>query len=110
MPGSTVAPVPVRWAGSAEVASRSQVSRQTVHTWLRRYADGGLDALADRSHRPVGCPHQMPAEIEAAVLEWRRTNPGWGPGRSGHEALKAGLVPVPSRSAIYHALLTARKR
>jgi Helix-turn-helix domain len=34
-----------------EVAERYGVSRQAVHGWLRRYA-GGLDALADRSHRP----------------------------------------------------------
>jgi transposase len=35
-----------------EVAERYGVSRQTVHGWLRRYANGGLDPLADRSHRP----------------------------------------------------------
>jgi transposase len=35
-----------------EVAQRYAVSRQTVHGWLRRYTTGGLDALADRSHRP----------------------------------------------------------
>jgi transposase len=35
-----------------EVAERYGVSRQTVHGWLRRYRTGGLDALADRSHRP----------------------------------------------------------
>ena len=36
-----------------EVAERYGVSRQAVHGWLRRYASGGLDALADRSHRPA---------------------------------------------------------
>jgi transposase-like protein len=35
-----------------EVADRYGVSRQTVHGWLRRYASGALDALADRSRRP----------------------------------------------------------
>jgi uncharacterized protein YjcR len=29
-----------------EVAERYGVSRQAVHGWLRRYAAGGLDALA----------------------------------------------------------------
>jgi transposase-like protein len=43
-----------------EVADRYRVSRQTVHGWLRRSAAGGLDTLADRSHRPDSCPHQMP--------------------------------------------------
>jgi transposase-like protein len=36
-----------------EVADRYGVSRQTVHGWLRRYAAGGLDALADRSTAPT---------------------------------------------------------
>jgi transposase-like protein len=40
-----------------EVAERYSVSRQAVHGWLRRYRTGGLEALADRSHRPRRCPH-----------------------------------------------------
>jgi transposase-like protein len=59
-----------------EVAERYGVSRQTVHGWLRRYGTGGLDALADRSHRPLSCPHQMPAEAEARLCELRRYHPG----------------------------------
>ena len=55
-----------------EVARRFGVSRQTVHAWLSRYEQGGLAALADRSHRPKGCAHQMPASVEAVVLEMRR--------------------------------------
>src|SRR4051812_41582830 len=35
-----------------EVAAKVGVSRQTLHSWLSRYAGGGLEALADRSHRP----------------------------------------------------------
>jgi hypothetical protein len=49
-----------------EVADRYGVSRQAVHSWLRRYRTGGLDALADRSHRPNTCPHQMPARSRPA--------------------------------------------
>jgi transposase-like protein len=51
-----------------EVAERYGVSRQTVHSWLGRYRTGGLEALADRSHRPHSCPHQMPAAVEAATI------------------------------------------
>ena len=65
------------------VAEKFGVSRQTVHAWLRRYEQGGLDGLADRSHRPDSCPHQMSAAVEAAVCELRRQHPYWGPARSG---------------------------
>jgi transposase-like protein len=56
-----------------EVAERYGVSRQAVHGWLRRYRTGGLDALADRSHRPDSCPHQMPAAVEAACASCAAT-------------------------------------
>jgi hypothetical protein len=41
--------------------------------------DRRLDALADRSHRPDSCPHQMPADLEARLCELRRRHPHWGP-------------------------------
>ena len=42
-----------------DVAARFGVSRKTVHGWLARYEAGGLEDLADRSHRPRSCPRQM---------------------------------------------------
>jgi len=54
-----------------EVAARHEMSRQSVHAWLARYWEGGLGALADRPRRPDTCPHQVSAEIEAAVCEMR---------------------------------------
>ena len=56
-----------------EVADRYGVSRQAVHGWLRRYRTGGLEALADRSHRPLRCPHQMTPEIELACASCAAT-------------------------------------
>ena len=87
-----------------EVARRFGVSRQTVHAWLSRYEQGGLAALADRSHRPKGCAHQMPASVEAVVLEMRRVRPEWGPRRLLHELARDGVEPLPSLSGIYRLL------
>jgi transposase InsO family protein len=93
------------------VASRWRVSRQTVHAWLARYEAEGLEGLADRSHRPVWCPHQMAAGVEAAVLEIRRAHPGWGAQRIRAELVRRpklldGAV-LPSQSAIYRCLCRA---
>lgn len=88
-----------------EVASRWGVSRQSVHAWLLRYEQSGLEGLADRSSRPRSSPGQMPASVEALVLEWRRQNPGWGPRRLLHELGAAGVQPLPSRSGVYRALV-----
>lgn len=69
-------------ATATDVAKRYGVARQTVHDWLRRYAnDGGLGGLVDRSSRPESCPHQMTALVEASVVALRRAHPAWGPSR-----------------------------
>ena len=68
-----------------EVAAQFGVSRQTLHSWLVRYAREGLAGLTDRSHRPQSCPHQASAEVETAVCELRREHPRWGPLRLRHE-------------------------
>jgi transposase InsO family protein len=90
-----------------EVAERYGVARQTVRTWIRLYREGGLGWLADRSHRPRKCPHQMPAEVEARMLELRRVHPEWGPARLRYVLRREGVQPLPGRSSIYRALLRA---
>jgi len=90
-----------------EVAGRWGVSRQSVHSWLARYEAGGLDGLADRSHRPESCPHQLDPAVEARVLELRRVHRSWGARRIRFELGKAGVAPVPSESGVYRALVRA---
>jgi transposase InsO family protein len=98
-----------------EVARRLGVTPQSVHNWIARYRQGGLAALADRSHRPITCPHQIPPEVEAKICELRREHPGWGPRRIEHQLRRSGMEPVPSRSSIYrclrrHGLVELRRR
>ena len=89
-----------------EVARRFGVARQTVHAWLRRYgAEGGIANLADRSSRPDWCPHQMPAPVEKRVLGLRLAHPGWGPDRIVFQLGREGVEGLPSRSAVYRALV-----
>jgi transposase InsO family protein len=91
----------------SQVAEKVGVSRQTLHAWLARYEAQGLEGLVDRSHRPVSCPHQMPAVVEAALLELRRSRPYWGPRRLVFELAKRRVYPLPSESAAYRALVRA---
>jgi transposase InsO family protein len=90
-----------------EVATRYRVSRQSVHTWVKRYREGGLAGLADRSHKPTSCPHQVDGPVEALICELRRTHPRWGPRRLVHELGRRDVTPVPSRSTVYRVLLRA---
>jgi transposase InsO family protein len=88
----------------SEAAAKAGVTRQALHSWLSRYAEGGLEALADRSHRPRSCPHQMDAAVEVRLVELRGLHPGWGADRLRYRLGREGVEPLPSRAAIGRAL------
>ncbi len=90
-----------------QVASEWGVCRQTMHRWLARYESDGLDGLGDHSSRPAHCPHQMPPEVEAMVLEMRRAHPYWGARRIAFELVRKGVQPATSESAVYRCLVRA---
>ncbi len=91
-----------------DVAERYGVCRQTVHKWLRRYANEGFPALVDKSSRPDSCPHQMLAAIEARVVEMRQANRGWGPRTILYWLGQEGVDPLPGKSSVYRALVRHR--
>jgi transposase InsO family protein len=102
-------------ASVTDVARRFGVARQTVHVWLGRYANGGLAGLADRSSKPLGCPHQMAPELEAAIIGMRREHPGWGPRTILYWLEQAGVERLPGRTSVErclvrHGLVTPRAR
>lgn len=100
----------------SEVARQVGISRQTLHAWLARYRQAGLGGLVDRSKRPDTCPHQVSAELAAAICELRREHPRWGPRRLQHELGRCGRWPsVPARMTVYrvlvrHGLIVPRSR
>ena len=82
-----------------EVAADWSVSRQTLHTWLARYEAGGLEGLADRSHRPASCPHQMPGwcwRWAGSIRRGGRAGSGWsGPAARRGPRPVSPVVPTP---------------
>ena len=54
------------------------ISEKTGYKWLDRFAYGGPDALADRSHAPVVPAHRVAAAVCNAVYELRDAHPTWG--------------------------------
>ena len=98
-----------------EVAGRYGVTRQTVHRWLRWYAQGGIAALADSSCRPATCPHRMSPEVEARIVALRTEHPSWGPRTLLHYLAREELFPLPGRSSVHrcltrHRLIEPQKR
>jgi len=86
-----------------DVAARFGVHRKTLHTWLARYEAGGLEGLADRSHRPRSCPHQIGSVVEVEIARTRTAHPSWGPRRLVFELAKQDITV--SESAVYRALV-----
>ena len=54
------------------------ISRPTGRLWLKRYREGGVAAIAERSRRPHHSPGQTDAELEQEVVELRARYPDWG--------------------------------
>jgi transposase InsO family protein len=82
------------------------ISRKTGYKIFDRYKEHGLEALTDRSRRPVRYANQLPQQLEAAIVGLKRDKPHWG-ARKIRELLVrrlAGDVRVPAKSTI-HAVL-----
>lgn len=83
----------------AEICRRHGISRRTGYKWLDRYRADGIQALADRSRRPLHSPARTTEEIENQVIDARSEHPCWG-GRKIVKLLAnqgvAGPLPAPS--------------
>ena len=62
----------------------------------------GLAVIAE-GHPVSSVEHQMPAEVEAAVLELRRQHRARGSRRIVVEPARRGVTPMPSESGVYRA-------
>lgn len=62
-----------------ELCEIYHITRETGYYWLRRYQQGGLEALQDRGRAPREHPNETPKEIAEQVLRLRREHMSWGP-------------------------------
>ena len=59
-------------------AARFHVSAKTAAKWARRFEQGGVEAMRDRSSRPARCPRQTSFPLKEKVLALRRLrHNGW---------------------------------
>jgi transposase InsO family protein len=92
--------------GMSEVCREFGISRKTGYKIFARYKEHGLEALTDRSRRPVRYANQLPTQIEQLIVRAKRDKPHWG-ARKIHELLVRRLdqdFRVPAKSTI-HAVL-----
>jgi transposase InsO family protein len=104
--------------GMSDVCREFGISRKTGYKIFNRYKDEGLEALCDRSRRPVRYANQLPAQIERLIVDCKKDKPHWG-ARKIRELLVrklSGDVRIPAKSTVHavldrHGLVSqARKR
>jgi len=90
----------------SEVCRDFGISRKTGYKIFSRYKDHGVEALCDRSRRPVRYANQLPSQIESLVVTLKQEKPHWG-ARKIRELLVRRLdgdIRIPAKSTI-HAVL-----
>jgi transposase InsO family protein len=90
----------------SEMCREFGISRKTGYKIFSRYKEHGLEALTDRSRRPVRYANQLPQQIESLIVSSKREKPHWG-ARKIRELLVRRLdgdVRVPAKSTV-HAVL-----
>jgi len=92
--------------GMSDVCREFGISRKTGYKIFDRYKEHGLEALSDRSRRPVRYANQLPPQIEGLIVTLKREKPHWG-ARKIRELLVRRLdgdIRVPAKSTV-HAVL-----
>src|SRR5262249_10357086 len=87
-----------------EVCRDFGISRKTGYKIFDRYKEHGLEAIADRSRRPVRFANQLPAQIEARIVAIKHEKPNWRKIRELLMRRLPGDIRVPAKSTI-HAVL-----
>jgi len=62
----------------AELCREFDISRPAGYEWLRRYEQGGVQAIAERSRRPHHSPQRKDSAVEQQVIALRQRYPDWG--------------------------------
>nr|WP_246675495.1 MULTISPECIES: helix-turn-helix domain-containing protein [unclassified Mesorhizobium] len=104
--------------GMSDVCREFGISRKTGYKIFNRYKDEGLEALTDRSRRPVRYANQLPPQIERMIVESKQEKPHWGARKIRELLIRklAGDVRIPAKSTVHavldrHGLVSqARKR
>ena len=88
--------------GMSEVCREFGISRKTGYKIFNRYKDEGLEALCDRSRRPVRYANQLPDQIERLIVETKREKPHWGARKIKELLIRklAGSKPVVGRRVV----------
>lgn len=103
--------------GMSDVCREFGISRKTGYKIYNRYKHEGVDALTDRSRRPVRYANQLPDPVERLIVACKKDKPHWGARKIREMLVKklAGDIRVPAKSTVHavldrHGLVARAKR
>jgi transposase InsO family protein len=90
----------------SEVCREFGISRKTGYKIFDRYKEHGLEALSDRSRRPVRYANQLPAQIENLIVRCKQEKPHWGARKIRELLIRRldGDFRIPAKSTIHVVL------
>ena len=74
-------------------SSRTRVAAETLRDWLKRYRDGGFEALLPKPRADRGTPRALSAAIAEALLSIKEAHPGLSVRLAIAQARASGVVP-----------------
>ncbi len=93
------------------------ISRPTGYKIFDRYKESGLEALTDRSRRPVRYANQLPHQVESLIINLKKEKPHWGARKIRELIIRRmpGDIRVPAKSTIHaildrHGLVSRQRR
>lgn len=88
--------------GMSEICRDFGISRKTGYKICNRNRQEGLEALTERSRRPVRYANQLPDQIEAMIVASKRDKPHWGARKIMELLVRklAGDMRIPSTSTV----------
>jgi transposase InsO family protein len=97
--------------GMSDVCRSFGISRKAGYKIFKRYQEEGLEALNDRSRRPVRYANQLPDPVERMIVAAKQEKPHWGTRKIRELQIRellvrrlAGDMRIPATSTV-HAVL-----
>lgn len=88
-----------------ELCREFDISRKTGYKIYNRYKECGLEALMDRSRRPVRFGNQLPFQIEKQILTIKEDKPSWGAPKIREKLIRKYPDVRPPAISTIHAVL-----
>ena len=81
------------------------ISRKTGYKIFNRYKECGLEALQDRTRRPVRYGNQLPMQLERYILALKQDKPSWGARKLREKLIRKYPDVKPPAISTIHAVL-----